>query len=276
MAFEGKAPGALEYDVYRFGGSMLPMRGPQRPVTGASVACLGGTETFGKFVPEPYPALVEQLTGVPCVNMGVVHGGVGAFAGDSAVQYAARDAGCVVVQVMGAQTLSNRYVRVHPRRNDRFIGPTEALVKLYPDVDFTEFHFTRALLLRLRQVSRRRFAKVVEEMKRAWTLAMRSLVAAVERPVILLWVSDAAPPKSDDMRIRRDPLFVDADMIGALQADEVVEVVLSPSALACNTRGMMFGPMQAPMAAELLGPAGQCEVAVALSGVVSRIMDRPK
>ena len=55
-----------------------------------------------------------------------------------------------MIQVSGAQNLSNRFHAVHPRRNDRFLRASTLLKTIYRDVDFTEFNFTRHLLTTLR------------------------------------------------------------------------------------------------------------------------------
>ena len=73
-----------------------------------------------------------------------------------------------VVQVMGAQNLTNRFYTVHPRRNDRFLRAAPDLQALYPEVDFTEFHFTRHLLRTLRWSSADRFEVVAEELRAVW------------------------------------------------------------------------------------------------------------
>ncbi len=273
MAFEYAALGALDYLPCRYGVSQLVMRGPEQQIGPEHVACLGGTETFGKFVPEPFPDILEQVIGRPVVNLGVVNAGLGAFAGDAGIQGVANMAGCRVVQVMGAHTVSNGYFRVHPRRNDRFIAPTELLERLYPEVDFTEYHFTRALLLRLRQVSRDRFATVVTELKAAWVRAMDQLIEGLEAPVVLVRIADAPLVDSGEQKMRGGALFVDRQMLARYEDTKLVEANISPAARATNLRGMVYAPMQEPMAAELLGPAGQAEVAAALSRSVRKAME---
>ena len=39
---------------------------------------VGGTETYGKFVADPYPALIERI-GLPVVNFGCVNAGIDVF-----------------------------------------------------------------------------------------------------------------------------------------------------------------------------------------------------
>ncbi|MGR3501543.1 DUF6473 family protein [Pseudaestuariivita sp.] len=272
MTFERSSLGALDYAPCRYGASMVPVRGPKQTISPESVACLGSTDTFGKFVPEPFPQLVQDLVGVPCVNLGADNAGVDTFLQDPALIEAANAAGCRVVQVMCAHNLNNPFYTVHPRRNDRFIAPTEALTALYPEVDFTEHHFTRAMLLRLRQVSRKRFETVVLALKGAWEEAMIALMERLEPPVLLTWISDTTPPEPGDHRMRRAPLFVDVDMMARVAPEPPIVIRVSAAALATNTRGMIFGPMQAQMAAELLGPSAHVEVAMTLSREVETMI----
>jgi hypothetical protein len=78
----------------------------------------------------------------------------------------ARAATAIVLQIQGAQTLSNRLYTVHPRRNDRFVRASGILRTIYRDVDFTEFHFTRHMLDHLRPC--RRTGSTSSETNCAW------------------------------------------------------------------------------------------------------------
>ncbi|MCO4844197.1 MAG: hypothetical protein KC439_15065, partial [Yoonia sp.] len=53
-----------------------------------------------------------------CVNFGCVNGGVDAFVNDPTIMSACHDAQITVVQVMGANFLSNRfyYLELHSKR----------------------------------------------------------------------------------------------------------------------------------------------------------------
>ncbi|MGB3314802.1 MAG: DUF6473 family protein, partial [Albidovulum sp.] len=59
MAYEYAGESALDYLPCRYGQSKLLFRGPRRKLDGAYAAVLGGTETYGKFVAEPFPNIVE-------------------------------------------------------------------------------------------------------------------------------------------------------------------------------------------------------------------------
>ena len=259
---------SLDYASCRYGMSRLDFRGPAKELDGRYVACIGGTQTYGRFVPRPFPELLEEALGVTCVNFGVVNAGVGAFGRDPAMMAACHDAAANVVQVMGAQNQTNRFYSVHPRRNDRFVKPSAALTTLYPDVDFADFAFTRHMLAALEQTSEERFQLVREELQAVWVDRMTALLRTIGGPVVLLWFADHPPGEGGNDVMRTDPLFVTAEMLAALAPYPVVDVVSA----AAVTDGMVFCPSEAAAAAELPGPAAHEEVAERLTGAVRQAL----
>ncbi|WP_371060600.1 DUF6473 family protein [Rhodosalinus sp. 5P4] len=276
-AMPGRA--GLDYAPYRYGSSKLLFRGPRRPPPDDYVACLGGTETFGKFVLRPFPDLLEEPLGKTCLNFGVVNAGVDAFANDAAVLEAAAGARLAVVQVMGAQSLSNRFYSVHPRRNDRFVRVSDLMRSIFPEVDFTEFHFTGHMLSTVAARCPKRFATLREEMRTAWLARMRTLIERIGAPVVLLWFAEHSP---DTFPIRTvevrapEPLFVTRAMVEALRpaVATVVEVAASEAARADGTEGMVFRDVEAPAARGLPGPRAHAEAAEALAPVLRGLLDR--
>jgi hypothetical protein len=267
MAFEHPGGGALTYFPCRYGNSKLLFRGPQRALDRPYCAVLGGTASYGKFVPFPYPALVEAATGTPVVNLGCVNAGPDVYLNDPEILAIAGRAEVTVLQVLGATNLTNRFYAVHPRRNDRFLWAEPLLRSMYRDVDFTEFNFTRHMLLSLQAAGQERFGLVVEELRSAWVARMTALVTAVSGPVVLLWWSDRPPPPSGSAPdLNRDPLLVDRDMLSAILAlaDDYVEVVTSAEARAQGVDGMAFAPLDRPAASLVPGPAAHREAAAAL------------
>lgn len=274
MAFEHPGGGALDYRPCRYGTSRLLFRGPEQRLAPPYTLFLGGTETYGRFVPRPYPALLGDTLGITAVNMGVVNAGLDAFAGDDTVLDVARRAESVVIQLVGAQNLSNRFYSVHPRRNDRFLGASEALQALYPEVDFTEFSFTRHMLTTLETQCPERFRQVAEAVQSRWSAQMDLLMTAAGDRVVLLWLADAPPPQEATSLIDGiDPLFVDTVMVARLaaRARGLVQVIPSRAAIEAGTRGMAFSEFERPVAEATAGPAVHVEVAEALSPVLQRI-----
>ncbi len=271
MAYENLGEGALDYFPCRYGKSKLLFRGPRRKLDGDYTAFIGGTETYGKFIEKPFPALVEEMTGITCVNFGYPNAGVDVFANETEVLEACKGARITVVQVMGAQNMSNRFYSVHPRRNDRFVCASRLMKTIFREVDFTDFAFTRHLLSELQAISPERFALIRDELKEAWVGRMRRLLGRMEGKTILLWLAAHAPDEADDLEgLGRDPLFIDRDMIEEVRphATAVVEVITDPPAGDLEAAGLVFSPLEEPAARETLGAKAHFEAAEALAEVL--------
>ncbi|ETX13951.1 hypothetical protein OCH239_05685 [Roseivivax halodurans JCM 10272] len=268
--------GRLEYFPCRYGNSRIAFRGPRQSCEGRYVACLGGTETYGRFVPEPYCAQLETAIGIPCVNFGVVNAGLDAFLCDSTILALAAGAEACVLQVMGAQNMSNRFYTVHPRRNDRFLRASDALAALYPEIDFTEHAFTRGMLQALLEAGPDRFPLVVEELQAAWLARMRSLLSDLGGTPILLWAASFTPPErvsyEEGATLGSDPLFVTRAMLEALEArvGQVVTYVRSNMAAFTAMEGMVFSDHDEGAAEQLLGAPAHAEIAELLAERVAQ------
>lgn len=272
MSFQNKGHGPLDYQPCRYDGSPMTFRGPRADIAPGHVLCLGGTETFGKFAPEPFPVLLEKRLGRQVVNMGAVNAGVDLMLHDPAIRAVIATAGAVVLQVPGAANLSNRFFTVHPRRNDRFVKASTMLRTIYRRVDFTEFHFTRHMLHRLHEQSADRFAIVVEELRAAWRARMIRLLEGIAAPVHLVWLSRRAP--SDEASVEdgpgADPLFVTEDMLQELDPlCASVSICLQPrDRRSPASRGLFFGNGEEAAARLVPGPEEHDRVATMLAGVL--------
>ncbi|UMA63908.1 DUF6473 family protein [Roseivivax marinus] len=278
MSYASHERGGMEYYPCRYGASRITFRGPRKSCEGAFAAFLGGTETYGRFVPDPFVAQVERASGLPCVNFGVVNAGPDAFFSDPAVPGLAAAAAHVVIELTGAQNNSNRLYRVHPRRNDRFVKASDTLAALYPEIDFSEHAFTRGLLRTLLDADAERFALVTAELQAAWTARMKALIALLPAPVTLLWCAEAEPPETlsyaEGEPLGAEPLFVTRAMIDALAplADDTVVYVRSDAARAAGTDGMTFSDFDAGAAGQLLGAVAHEEIAGLLAPLVARAL----
>lgn len=255
MAFAFQGAGALDYAPCHYAGSRLAFRGPERPVTGRYVACLGGTETYGRFVPRPFPDLLEAELGLPVLNLGCANAGPDVFLAEPALLTLTAGAEVVVVQAAGLANLSNAFYSVHPRRNDRFLGATPRLRALFPEVDFTDFAFTRHLLHSLAASSPRRFAEVAAELRSAWLRQMRALLAHLQGRAILLSMGAQDPI---------DPLAPDAGLLDALQPLCAAVLHSAPPSGDQGLEGMVCTPLEVPAARLLPGPQHHRQVARAL------------
>jgi hypothetical protein len=272
MAYAFAGEGSLDYSPCHYGASKLLFRGPRRDLALPYVAVLGGTETYGKFIPRPWPTLVEDETGLRVVNLGCVNAGADVYLCDPGVMEVVSGARLAMVQVVGAGNLTNRFYAVHPRRNDRFLRASNALMQLYPEVDFTNFHFTRHLLQTLHSVSPVRFEKIADELRRTWVARMRALIEGVRVPVVLVWIADHAPGPRGPADMTVDPLLVDRPMIDALR--DLVAVWVQPKRCEAGRSldGMAFAEMERPAAEGLPGPQAHEAVAVSVAEAVDRLL----
>lgn len=279
MAFQRLGDRPLDYMLCEYPGSKLRFRGPRRKLDGPYAAFLGGTDTYGKFIEQPYPSLIEARTGVKCVNFGWPNAGVDVYLNDLGVLMAAAKAGVTVLQVPCITNMTNRFYSVHPRRNDRFLEASGTLRAIYGEVDFTEFHFVRHMLQRLQNVSEERFSTVIEEIQTAWVSRMQLLLNKIDGRIVLLWMSGRRPEEhAARTQVEFDPICVTRKMIEMLSpmADHMIEVVAGDRAKSEGTRGMRFSEMETPAAQEVLGPTAHYQVAEALGPVIEGMMQETK
>lgn len=268
MAFENAGCGTLDYLPCRYGKSKLLFRGPRRRLDGVFCAAMGGTETYGKFVQDPWPALLEARIGLPVVNFGYLNAGVDVFAHEPQVTDVSRKACLSIIQLMDAHNMSNRFYAVHPRRNDRFLRASSLMRSVFPEIDFTEFNFTRHMLNALRLRAPDRYEMLVEELRTAWVARMGMLLNRVEGRKILLWIGDYTRASDGDEGAAQSLLTPQMVEQVRQNADDLVFVQPSDSARAAGTDGMHFGPLEAAAAAEMPGPLVHTEIAAALEPAV--------
>ncbi|MEZ5768813.1 MAG: DUF6473 family protein [Paracoccaceae bacterium] len=274
MAYDNLGDGALDYFPCRYGKSKLTFRGPRRRLDGHYYAVLGGSEAYGKFVPRPFAIQAEELSGTKVVNLGNMNAGIDVYVGDQAVMEACAGAAATVLQISGAQNMSNRFYAVHPRRNDRFLRASNLLKTIYREVDFTEFNFTRHLLSRLKEIDEERFVMVEQELKEAWVARMKTLVSKIESPVVLLWLADHSPDDATSCTVDgSDPLFVDRDMVQQVMpyVAGTVEVVVAQQEIDVGFAGLVYSEMEAPAARGMLGTIAHEKAAQALVPVLEAI-----
>ncbi|MEE9427510.1 MAG: DUF6473 family protein [Paracoccaceae bacterium] len=262
MSFEYQGEGALDYFPCHYGRSKLLFRGPKRSISGDYNVAIGGSETFGKFVEVPYPSILEIMTGKKIINLGCMYSGPNVFLNEPSVLEICQNAKVTIIQLTGAQNMSNRFYTVHPRRNDRFLGPTHLMKSVFPDVDLTDVHFTGHLLRVLREKSVRRFDLVRQELQLEWVRQMQVLLGKIGGQIVLLWLAGRGPNDLNNIfGSRADPLFLKREMIEELTERHVrlVEVIASPEEVAAGHERMIYNQLQESAAQQMLGPIAHQE-----------------
>lgn len=278
MSFNQRGRMPLDYGTVTYPGSVLHFRGPSVDLSQPYVLCIGGSETFGKFIHAPYPTVLADLCGRPVANMGVMNAGLDVALNDPVIRRATETASAIILQVPGAQNMTNRFYSVHPRRNDRFVKATGILRTIYRDVDFTEFHFVRHLLTRLQELSPDRFAILREELQIAWRARMTRFVRDAAAPVHLLWLSHRRPEDGvPETGLGHDPLFVTPDMLQSVAAEaaSLTVAVSQDPAPASVPRGMFFASGEEKAACMMPGPDVHARAAQSLAVLLKDAQPRP-
>jgi hypothetical protein len=255
MAYDILGKGALDYFPCRYKTSKILFRGPKRDLSVPYVAVLGGTETYGRFMEHPYPELLEVQLRRAVVNFGCPNAGLDVFVHDPALLKLCNSATDIVIQLPGAQNLSNRFYAVHPRRNDRFLRASSMLKYLYPELDFTDYHFTGHLIGALQSTCPQRFEVVRKELQQAWVGRLKGLLSRLDLRVTLVWMADHQIGCLAGDAMGSDPLFVDQDMIDDVRpyARDLVKVVPTPDEIAAGQQGLLHSEMDAAAAQMMLG-----------------------
>lgn len=260
----------LDYRFCSYEGCRLNFRGPPASLNDQYIAVLGGTEVFGRFVEHPFPELIQEWTGIQVANLGVAQAGLSLFSEERWLLDAGSRSDVTVLQVLGAQNMTNRLYSVHSRRNDRFLAVSPELREMYPDVDFTEINFTGHLLERLSQ-DEAAFQTVVSELKWSWVQRMRRVLEMIKGDVILLWMSDRRPDEDGRSRHAADPLFVDREMLDELAGDVVGLVEIVTERNASKLQEMVVTEDEAEAALCLPGSVDHMRAAEAIAIEVSHL-----
>ncbi|MCC6006428.1 MAG: hypothetical protein JJU40_01980 [Rhodobacteraceae bacterium] len=276
MTQAGQAARGPEYCLYNLGTSRRPYRGPAPDLGGPYVACLGGSETFGRYVARPWPELLGRTAGVTCANFGAVNGGIDVILDDPALLVACHDAKMAILCVPGALNLSNRLFAVHPRRNDRLVRTTTGFRALFPAIDLTETHFTGHLLRQCANTGSAPFAALIEELQAAWCARMHRLIEALRCPVLLVWLAPAPPPERVEITLPDPgmPAFVDAAMLRHLRDATLGLVVhVCPPGEMGEGGGMAFPPPDPRAAVLVPGAAVHGALAARLAPALSQALE---
>ncbi|WP_254443674.1 DUF6473 family protein [Ruegeria atlantica] len=268
MSYHQTGSAGAGHAVCQYGESRLWFRGPERSLDTAYIGCFGGDETYGRFVESPYAAILENRLDRRCLNFGSLFCGVEALCGDAGLFNLMNGAKLCVLQAPGVLSQSNQFYRVHPRRNDRVLAPTAALVDLYPEVDFTNVHFVGHLMRLLQGYQDARFEVVADELRRNWVQKISTLLQKLDAPVVLLALK--VLQNKDDVPTERGPVTVTQQMLDVVRSftRECVELSAYVSGQSDEIEDMLFGTLQQPMAEHMIGPAAHKSIADALAGPI--------
>ena len=84
MSFEHRGRMPLDYQPVTYPGSVLRFRGPACRMDRPYLLCLGGSETFGRFIYAPFAAQLDTALQIDVLNYGrMMNEGLDAVVGES-------------------------------------------------------------------------------------------------------------------------------------------------------------------------------------------------
>lgn len=214
----------FEYDLFTIEGiNNTSFRGPAFDPSKPYVACIGAAQTFGRFVPRPFPALLAERFGSQFVNLGV--GAAGPLWFD-APQYIdlLNQAKFVIVQVLSGRSESNSLF------DNSSTGGLMGVRK----ADKRFMRFEEFLTELMETESRDRVKEIILETRASYVHNMMNLLQHIYRPKIFFWFSRRAPNYEEGFRTPWEllsdyPQLVNQAMLDLLRPyiDDYVECISS-------------------------------------------------
>jgi hypothetical protein len=177
---------AFDYELGEVPGTGTLFRGPVADTRRPYIAAVGGAQTFGRFVGRPFPTVLAERLGMPCLNLGF--GGAGPrFAMRPDILPLLQGARLVVVQVFSGRSASNSlFDNTDCRNTGRVVATGE----------WTTFErFLDRLLMREDPALAER---TVRETRDDFVFDMTRLGRALAVPTVLLWLSRRPPDYAID------------------------------------------------------------------------------
>lgn len=207
----------VDYDFYGF--DALPSVGFRGPpfapdvlASGAYCTAIGAAQTLGVYASKPYPALIAERLGLPCLNLSTGGATAAFFASQTALIDLANRGRFVILQVMTARAEGNS--RGVP------VG-----LNFMRDEQTNETEMTEAFWMRLLEEERESVPMLIAESLQSWRASYKRLIDQLTVPVILFDFSTKSEDESVNFAATtRDefygsfPQFVDAPAIHDVSA----------------------------------------------------------
>lgn len=225
LGYQKEDEQAIDYQLWRLPGTGHDCRGPGfSELPERFFAAIGAAQTFGRFVPRPYCALVAGRIGLPGVNLGFSGAGPSFFSRDRALLDVINRAEFAVVQMLSGRSVSNsRFVVQINQGLVRPRGASREVAAVFAEDAYRRFLHEETVEEAIRLRTEARVNYVAE---------MNALLDRIRVPVILLYWSTRGPDYADGVDSIGSywgefPHFVNSAVIAQVRerADRYVEAV---------------------------------------------------
>lgn len=141
MGHTGRFFPSIDYHFYSLPGFSARFRGPIAQLKRPFLAIWGGSDLFGRYVPEALSHFLARDLDQQVVNFSIQQAGVDALMWQGLFERYAQEAQMNIIQTLPILNASNPYYKVHPLRNDRVTLISPKLKALFPEARFEEVYF---------------------------------------------------------------------------------------------------------------------------------------
>ncbi len=170
-----------------------PPPDPEVIASGNYCTAVGAAQTLGVYVVEPFPMLLQEATGLPCVNLGLGGGNPAFFAGQSGLIDIVNRGRFCILQVMTARAQKNS--RMEP------VG-----IDYVRDLTTGEISLSAPVWMKLLTEEPALLPGIINENRADWCASYQRLIDQIEVPILLFHFS----VKPDD-----EPLNLEAETLDA-------------------------------------------------------------
>ena len=175
--------GDLDYELYQLPAiDSRTFRGPPVNTSAPYLAFIGAAQTFGRFVPTPFPRELGTRLGIPVLNLAVGGAGPRHYLAQNYLELI-NGAETVVVQIMSGRSASNSLF--DNSGSGGMIGRVRGEQSAIPAEEF----FSRLQ----KTCSKSRVREIVDETRHDYVLSFVQLLRKIVAPKILFWFSTRTP-----------------------------------------------------------------------------------
>ena len=225
--YQNEDQNIIDYELWKIPGMGLSFRGPAFDIKPSGYfTAIGAAQTFGRFVPVPYPREIAQEIGLPCLNLGYSGAGPTFFTDRPPLIDLINQSRFAIVQVMSGRSVSNSCFTVQANQGlsaPIWKGAHEPAA--FAEQAYEEYltHHSVEEVMRLRA-----------EIRVNYIEKMQQLMAAIRVPKVLLYWSTRKPNYGDGVAHIGEywgglPHFVNQAVVDELKplADAYVQVITS-------------------------------------------------
>ena len=169
----------VDYQEFHLKGCDVPFRGPAfdpfAAERGSFFTCVGAAQTYGCYYDKPFPNLLSEAIGMPCLNLAVGGTGPGFYLQYPSLIEAMNRGRFVILQAMSARH----------EGNSRFAP--DGYVEFVKDRSTGESITSSAAWRRIMAEEPENALRYIDEVRRSWIETTRKLKQEITVPVIFFW-----------------------------------------------------------------------------------------